>query len=348
MKTNSNIDTNTLEKKSFHKLSRWIVLSVALLPLIIMETSSTSKAEEFKPRQLIAQSCRNINIRSNGRNRVIGRGKSGSTCGYRFTFQRDGNLVLTNSSGQALWATGTEGRGKTLAIQDDGNIVIYGDSGALWATNTNGNPGAFLAVQSDGNLVVYRSDGQQALWASNTDGGQFRTRNASGDWGGGSQSQVQASQPNQSSSNHDFSSSYYLDGNPFWQGGFVPASINPRNNLGGNYRGNCTWYASGRSKELGRNPSQVNQLLRNASQWGSDASAAGIRTASTPEVGAIAQWDAGAGGMTGYGHVAVVEAVNNDGTILISESSYSDVRDWNFLHRKRTISANNPSRYILP
>jgi hypothetical protein len=190
-----------LVNKSLSKLLNLTVLSVALpsvlVPLMIMGTSSVSKAEEFKPRQLIAQSCRNIEIRTNGNSRTFRRGTRGSTCGYRFNFQRDGNLVLTNRSGQVLWATGTEGRGKTLAIQGDGNIVIYGDSGALWATNTDGNPGAFLAIQSDGNLVVYRNDGQQALWASGTDGGQSRTRNAAGEWGGGGQSQVQVSQPSQ-------------------------------------------------------------------------------------------------------------------------------------------------------
>jgi CHAP domain len=162
----------------------------------VSATTSLDKAEGSRPKQLIAQSCRNIEIRTNGKSRTFRRGISGGTCGYRLRFQSDGNLVLINSSGQSLWATGTEGRGKTLAIQGDGNIVIYGDSGALWATNTYGNPGAFLAIQSDGNLVVYRNDGQQALWASGTAGGQFRTRNAAGE-GGQSQSQVQVSQPSQ-------------------------------------------------------------------------------------------------------------------------------------------------------
>jgi surface antigen len=325
-----------------------LVLPVFLVPSVIVGTSSIVKAEEFKTRQLIAQSCRNINIRaSNGRNRAISRGRSGSTCGYKFNFQRDGNLVLTNSSGQVLWATGTEGRGKILAIQSDGNVVIYGDRGALWATNTDGNPGAFLAIQSDGNLVVYRSDGQQALWASNTDGGQSRTRNASGDWSGSGQSQVQVSQPSQNNSQPNFNSIHYRGGNPFWNAGLAPASVNPNNNIGNYYLGNCTWYASGRSKELGRTPAKVNQLLHHAFEWRSDAEAAGIRTSRTPEVGAIAQWDAWAGGMREYGHVAVVEKVNGDGTILISESSYATGK-WNFLHQERTISANTPSRYILP
>jgi Peptidase family M23 len=202
MKINTNIDTNISGNKSTRKLSSWVVLSMTiqslLLPLIIMVTSSASKAEEFKPKQLIAQSCRNINIRTNGNSRTFRRGTRGSTCGYRFNFQRDGNLVFSNSSGQVLWATGTEGRGEILSLQSDGNLVIYGGGRALWATNTDGNPGAFLAIQSDGNLVIYRSDGQQALWASGTDGGQFRTRNASAEWGGGSQAAV--SQPNVSGS----------------------------------------------------------------------------------------------------------------------------------------------------
>jgi murein DD-endopeptidase MepM/ murein hydrolase activator NlpD len=161
------------------------ILSLILLPLFFTGTCSSIKAEEFQARQLIAQSCRNVNIRvKNGTSRTFRRGTTGTVCGYKFNFQRDGNLVLTNRSGQVLWATGTEGRGEILRLQPDGNLVIYGGGQALWATNTDGNPGAFLAIQSDGNLVMYRSDGQQALWASNT----------------GGSSQTTASQPVQNSS----------------------------------------------------------------------------------------------------------------------------------------------------
>ncbi|WP_309745483.1 MULTISPECIES: peptidoglycan DD-metalloendopeptidase family protein [unclassified Chamaesiphon] len=132
--------------------------------------NAIDKAEEFKPRQLIAQSCRNINLRpSNGRSLTLKRGTRGTTCGYTFNFQSDGNLVLYKS-GQALWATGTDRRGEILVMQSDGNLVIYGGGRALWATNTDGNPGAFLAIQADGNLVIYKSNGQQPIWASNTAG----------------------------------------------------------------------------------------------------------------------------------------------------------------------------------
>ena len=170
------------------------VLSLTTSINEVSAATSVGKPEEFKPGQLIAQSCRNINVRANGQGRTFRKGTSAKVCGYKFNFQRDGNLVLTNQSGQVLWATGTEGRGEILALQADGNLVIYGGGRALWATNTDGNSGAFFAIQSDGNLVVYKSDGQQALWASNTDGGQFRTRNASG-WDGGGQATV--SQPSQ-------------------------------------------------------------------------------------------------------------------------------------------------------
>ncbi|WP_310425473.1 peptidoglycan DD-metalloendopeptidase family protein [Chamaesiphon sp. VAR_48_metabat_135_sub] len=185
---------------SFLLTSTIAVLSLTASIREVSAETSVRKAEEFKSRQLIAQSCRNINVRTNGQSRTFNRGTGAIVCGYRFRFQSDGNLVLINSSGQVLWATGTEGRGEILRLQPDGNLVIYGGGRALWATNTDGNPGAFFAIQADGNLVMYRSNGQQALWASNTDSGQFRTRNAAGEWGDGGQSQVQVSQPSQNSS----------------------------------------------------------------------------------------------------------------------------------------------------
>lgn len=139
----------------------------------------------------------------------------------------------------------------------------------------------------------------------------------------------------------------YRQSNPFWNAGYAPASTNPPNPKLGASKGNCTWYASGRSKELGRNANNVNKLLGNASQWAIQARNAGVATSSTPVVGAIAQW--GAGNPSNSNHVAVVESVNRDGTITISESSY-DIPGgrYDYLYNTRTIPANNPSIYILP
>jgi hypothetical protein len=146
----------------------------------------------------------------------------------------------------------------------------------------------------------------------------------------------------------DFSLPVYRKDNPFWKAGYAPRFTNPPNPKLGNSKGNCTWYANGRSKQLGRNPAKVDKMLGMAYQWAAQASAAGIPTSKTPAVGAIAHWDASSSYPSG--HVAVVERVNSDGTILISESSYTSKigSPADFLYKTRTISASNPSRFILP
>ncbi|MGP4001754.1 hypothetical protein [Streptomyces sp. 8N706] len=80
--------------------------------------------------------------------------------------QSDGNLVLYKD-GRAAWqAPGAWPNGYRAVMQSDGNFVLYDVNGrALWATGTYGRPGAYLAIQDDGNLVVYRGG---ALWATNT------------------------------------------------------------------------------------------------------------------------------------------------------------------------------------
>lgn len=146
----------------------------------------------------------------------------------------------------------------------------------------------------------------------------------------------------------DFTLPVYRKENPFWNAGFAPISTNPPNPKLGKAKGNCTWYANGRTKQLGRKSASVNVMLGNANQWDDQARAAGISLSRTPQVGAIAQWE---GNSTNpYGHVAVVEQVNPNGTILISESSYSanSGSSWDFLYRTRTIPANQPSTFILP
>lgn len=85
---------------------------------------------------------------------------------YTFVLQDDGNLVLYENGGRALWATGTNGRAVRFAVmQGDGNFVIYGYPNAIWASNTVGTQNAFLVVQDDGNVVIY---GYKAAWATGT------------------------------------------------------------------------------------------------------------------------------------------------------------------------------------
>ena len=62
----------------------------------------------------------------------------------------------------------------------------------------------------------------------------------------------------------------------------------------------------------------VGNYWGNAGQWLSSGAAAGHLTGTTPQVGAVAVWTSGAGG---YGHVAVVTAVDGD-NIQVMEANY--------------------------
>jgi putative cell wall-binding protein len=81
----------------------------------------------------------------------------------------DGNLVLYNAAGRAIWATNRLG-GQYAVLQSDGNLVVYkSDRSVVWASNTAGRGANRLVLQNDGNLVLYSPSG--AVWASNTAGG---------------------------------------------------------------------------------------------------------------------------------------------------------------------------------
>ena len=117
----------------------------------------------------------------------------------------------------------------------------------------------------------------------------------------------------------DFTLPAYRQNNPLWLAGYAPASTNPPNPQLGNALGNCTWYANGRLRELGYSSADLNRLIGDASTWVDTARANGIPVGTVPTVGAIAQTVLDGHSM---GHVAVVERLNGDGTIVISESSY--------------------------
>ena len=78
--------------------------------------------------------------------------------------------------------------------------------------------------------------------------------------------------------------------------------------------GECTWGAKTLAPWAG-------DYWGNGAQWATSAASAGFRTGSTPQVGAIACWNDG-----GYGHVAVVTAVESNTRIQVSESNYGKKR----------------------
>lgn len=78
--------------------------------------------------------------------------------------------------------------------------------------------------------------------------------------------------------------------------------------------GQCTWGVKTLAPWAGN-------YWGNGGQWAASAAAAGFRTGSQPQVGAIACWNDG-----GYGHVAVVTAVSSSTSIQVSESNYGGDR----------------------
>jgi len=108
-----------------------------------------------------------------------------------------------------------------------------------------------------------------------------------------------------------------------------PAVAAPTYSTAGNSypAGQCTWFVKNALSWVGNN-------WGNASGWGASAAAAGRAVNGTPAAGAVAVFAPGQAGAGALGHVAVVDSVNSDGTITISEGNYAGMA-----YHVRTISA---------
>ena len=101
--------------------------------------------------------------------------------------------------------------------------------------------------------------------------------------------------------------------------------------------GECTWGAKTLAPWAG-------DYWGNGGQWAASAAAAGFRTGSQPQVGAIACWNDG-----GYGHVAVVIAVQSTTSIQVSESNYNGIRSiGNYRGWFNPTTAQGTVTYIYP
>lgn len=83
--------------------------------------------------------------------------------------ESDGNLVLRNRGGSAVWSTHTQGHPKDhVVMQSDGNLVAYNKSGAaVWSSNTARSNAVQAQLQDDCCLVL--KDAQDAVvWSSAT------------------------------------------------------------------------------------------------------------------------------------------------------------------------------------
>ena len=112
-------------------------------------------------------------------------------------------------------------------------------------------------------------------------------------------------------------------------GGFNPF---PLNGGGGGVGGNCTYYAYSRFSEImGEEASTISH--GDACQWWDDSY--GYKKGQEPRLGAIAVWQYG--NSDSLGHVAIVERIEENGDIVISQGGWSNC-DW---YSNDTISAEN-------
>lgn len=88
----------------------------------------------------------------------------------------------------------------------------------------------------------------------------------------------------------------------------------------GSVLANCTGYCQGRWMELG-NTNTPYAFYGNAEDWINEAKAAGYKTGSEPQLGAVvvfAGWE-----NNRFGHVGIVEDISEDGSYIVcSESNY--------------------------
>ena len=106
--------------------------------------------------------------------------------------------------------------------------------------------------------------------------------------------------------------------------------------------GNCTWYAWERRLQIGGKYTLPSQAIGNAEAWAYSLGNMGYRVNRTPAPGAVMQ----NGG--GYGHVAVVESVAENGEVVVTEMNFggwyngvsrrivpaSSAGNYNYIHEK--------------
>jgi RHS repeat-associated protein len=90
---------------------------------------------------------------------------------YFLLMNTDGNFFIYDwAHGTGTWGPGTQGHPGAYAIfQTDGNLVVYDVNGtALWNSGTSGTNAERLDMNDDGRIIIWKS-----AWNSGTSNGQF-------------------------------------------------------------------------------------------------------------------------------------------------------------------------------
>lgn len=122
-------------------------------------------------------------------------------------------------------------------------------------------------------------------------------------------------------------------------GGYAIGAINGNPVLTGcNVLANCVGYAAGRFNEIvGAGCWKYLQYPPDAENFIDIAKKQGLKTGTDPKLGAIIVWAKGKTWTSsdGAGHVAVVEQINSDGSIITSESGYGCKNPFWTTHREK-------------
>lgn len=108
------------------------------------------------------------------------------------------------------------------------------------------------------------------------------------------------------------------------KGGWSTAIVGNPTDKDCNVLANCVGYAFGRFNEIIGDEKMSYLQPVNAENFYAVAQSQGLATGQEPKLGAVAVWQKGAtlSSSDGAGHVAVVEVINEDGSIVTSESGY--------------------------
>ena len=108
-------------------------------------------------------------------------------------------------------------------------------------------------------------------------------------------------------------------------GGYSRAIVGKPTDPDCNVLSNCVGYAYGRFQEIQNNTKMNCFDPVNAENIYANAIAHGMKTGSTPKLGAAIVWQKGEtlSQTDGAGHIAIVEQINDDGSIVLSESGWN-------------------------
>ena len=144
-------------------------------------------------------------------------------------------------------------------------------------------------------------------------------------------------------------------GNPYYNtvsnGGYSGAIVGKPTDSGCNVLANCVGYAAGRFNEIiGKKKFVYFKVPPNAEDFVDTAMLSGLAVGKEPKQGAIICWAKGKPGDSsdGAGHVAVVEDIKSDGSIITSESGYGCQTPFWTQHRyKESGNWGQPSTYTF-